>query len=207
MKMQILTIKDLIKKNKIVWICFILLMIIRIILVLVQPTLYSNIDYLSLMVTPGIKLDTINILYVIFQIIFLIYMVYIIYTFELNNSFQNIILRYKSRTWILGKMIVLLIGVSIFKLLNVLIITTIFYSKIVLDINLFWKVIFYSLLLTLIEVTLINVFKNRKILWLIILGFIVCVLYFHFSVILSLILIISLFIFNLILFNLKKFLG
>ena len=208
MKLNLLILNETIKKNK-YWLLFYFLILIIYLIILFLESEYVPITYnhfLELINYPDFKLlnGSYN-LYYIYNYLFFLYLGFKFYYYDLDNSFNNIVIRIDKYKWLFSKLIIFIIFLIIFKLSTSLIIAkflsyyvNINYGDIIIS-------ILYLVTMYLVLVTIINLF-NKKIIIILLLVISSFVITFLLKLNLIYIIILSLLLiaFNFKIINLKK---
>ena len=92
----------IIKKNYKWFIIFLAMIVLNLIFLMVRPeqVKITEMDFFPIIGYPTLNNSFISILLYVYQFVFLIYIVYIFLKDDFDYSFENIILRIDSKTWI-----------------------------------------------------------------------------------------------------------
>lgn len=112
----------------------------------------------------GDNINCFGILILLFQYSISIYFTYLFLNFEIENSFENIILRVNSQNWIKSKMIVLLSCIFIFRIVYSFSIYIIVNNYIELPVNIIFSIIILNFILVLNVMTIFNFGRKNLIL-------------------------------------------
>lgn len=196
----------IIKKNYKWFIIFLAMIVLNLIFLMVRPeqVKITEMDFFPIIGYPTLNNSFISILLYVYQFVFLIYIVYIFLKDDFDYSFENIILRIDSKTWIAYKTIILFLFILIFKIFQYFVAYIYFYDKI----NCHCEYLFYSILLSLLIVTFIifnfNFSKKCNIILSTIEVLIFIVIFIHFNFAIPILIIIAITFFNINYFNFKR---
>lgn len=208
MKLQFNILIAQLKKNWLWILIFILLTILGIIFYYIRPTgiEFKEEDFLMFIAYPSnMNYGTIPLLLLIYQIGLTIYLIYTLYTFELYNSFENVMLRIKQKKWIVNKLITNFLFIIIFKVSQIFIIYILFLKQLSFKYIYLVSPIIYNVILLLLIMTSVNFIKKQNFIFYfipLIIGFLIFV---KFNIWLCLIFIIILLILNIKHFNFKRY--
>lgn len=175
MKIQYQILKKALKKN-LIWLLLLLILVGIYNFINQVKQINPALEFLQIINNSPIKeMNTIEITICLYQIILVIYMTYIIYTYEMNNSFQNILLRINEKKWILSKYLILILFIIFYKIIYIYVAFLEFSNLLSLDIVYFIKSIIFDIVICLTTITCINFIKN-KYLFLFLLTFLVSIL-------------------------------
>lgn len=144
--------------------------------------------------------STINLIY---QYVFSIYFTHICYTYEVTNSFNNVVLRINGHKWIIDKLLVILSSNLLFRIIISILLYLFFINKTTFPFLETIDVILSHLLTTLIIISLHNFVKNKKI-QLILIMLIVPIIVIYTSSPIKVVSIILLLVINYKIFNIKQ---
>ncbi len=196
-------------KKSYLWIIILfLLMILSLIFYSVRPLelKLSSSDFIELISYPRSKnISFVSLLVSIYQIGLTIYYIYIYYSYELENSFDNIVIRSNEKKWIFQKIVGSIIFIILFRLIYTGLLYIYFYEKIPFELNFLVMPIIYHILISLIIITILNYTKFDNGIKLLISVIISFFFFLKFNVLISLFLIIIIIIFNCIFFRFKRY--
>lgn len=207
MKLQRQVLFDVIKKNRL-WInIFLLIISFMVIFYLCLPNRLSDMDKFFIMISypQNFEFDFITILFLTYQIVWAIYLFYLYYTYELEYSFENVILRCDDKKWLLMKFLVLFIFTVLYKTIYTFLIYAFFFKKINFNIDFVIYPIIYSFFLATVLFSCINFVKEQKIFIIIITLVSSYLMFIYFNIWGSIILGLVLLIINFLLFNFKRY--
>lgn len=208
MKIQIYILLQNLKKSWLWIIILMFLMILSLIFYSVRPVgleVSSN-DFIALLGIPLQKQYSFFALLIsIYQMGFTVYFVFIYYSYELDFSFENIILRVNEKKWIFEKIFVCIVFTIIMRLTYTGLTYIYFHNKILFEASFIILPVIYHILISMILITIINFIKldnSLKFFITIILSFLV---FIKFITCIATMLIIILICLNIIHFYFKKY--
>ncbi len=205
MKIQLKILLKILKNNW-KWIAILLfIVILKLTMIMLQPTdaEITYYDFLNLICYPNLK-DTVNILLSLYQIGLYLYLILVFYTYEIEYSFENIILRSNEKKWINFKIITSIVFVIITKTIYILLIYLLF--KIYFPLKIYYLIYpnVFHIISVLSLITFVNIFKNNNKFILILSLIISYLVYKYFYLNISLILIVFIIVMNIWLFRFKR---
>lgn len=208
MKFEIKILKEIIKHNKL-W--FIVLFILSVMCILffsirINPLIFRETDLYAVISYPTKEHSSIiSSLFSIYQIIFTIYLTYVYYTYEINNSFENVILRFSEKRWFVIKSLLFSTFITVFRVLFNLCVYIYFAGHVEFSIDFIISPVCYHLFIVIITMTIINFVNFNKVFELIITFIISYLIFMSFNLEMAIILLFILYIFNLFCFSFKKY--
>lgn len=208
MNIQIKILLYNLKKSWLWIVIFILLVILSIIFYEVRPIsleLQRN-DFINLISYPERNdLNFISLLITIYQIGFIIYYMYIYYCYEIEHSFENIIIRINEKKWIFQKIVSSIIFIIFVRIIYTVVVYMYFQKVLSFELGFIFIPILYYILISMILLTIINFISIDNGIKFLLSFIISCLFFIKFNVYIVLLLIIILINFNLKFFNFKKY--
>lgn len=207
MKKELNLTKEKIKKDKLWLIILFSLLIINFIYCYLEYSDFkiNNEYFLELISYP--LLNNTSELSILFNIYFICYIVYYslsYYNYELENLKEYMIIRDKSKRWLIRKIFSIFTYIIILKILLILLIGIFSNFRYSININYYMITFLYLITISAISITLNNIIKNNTLVTIISI-ILSCILFFKVkNIFLILILLLILFIFNIIFFSFKK---
>lgn len=196
----------IIKKNckwLILFICLILLYFILLFVRSSEIKITEN-DFFPVIGYPMLNNSFVSILLYVYQFVFLIYISYIFFKSDFEHSLENIILRIDSKTWIMQKIIILIIFAITFKAFQFLIGYFYFWNKISCNLTYFLPSLIFSLLVVSFVSFNLNFSKKYNILLLPVEIIMYIYIFVNKNIIFSIFFIIIIFFCNIIFFKFKN---
>lgn len=207
MKKELNLTKEKIKKDKLWLIILFSLLIINFIYYYLEYSDFkiNNEYFLELISYP--LLNNTSELSILFNIYFICYIVYYslsYYNYELENLKEYMIIRDKSKRWLIRKIISIFTYIIILKILLILLIGIFSNFRYSININYYMITFLYLITISAISITINNIIKNNTLVTIISI-ILSCILFFKVkNIYLILILFLILLIFNIIFFSFKK---
>ena len=119
-------------------------------------------------------------IYTLLQLLLNSLIIYRYYTYEVNNSFENVVLRSSDKNWFCYKLIGLLFGVIFVRLVFWALAYLFYHGLITIRLSYFIYPIIHHFLVGIIIITICNLFKNQIMRFILIIIFsILTSIYFH----------------------------
>lgn len=161
MKLQLNVLGETFKKSLVwlgIWLSLIILTII-----FSSSYHFELSSFLSLINFPGhYNYALIEYILIIYQICLITYITYVFYTYELNNSYSNIILRVKKNKWYLTKILMIIFMNIIFSIINFLICYSFLHSFITFKFTYIIMPLIYNISCSFFLILLIELLGNNK---------------------------------------------
>lgn len=208
MKLQLEIMFSVIKKS---WFWFSILFILSAIAIIlfnfnVNSSVPYDVEYLSIIGVPGLKNYDFKVLLIaIYQMFLCVYVIYTFYTYELEKSFDSVVLRADQRKWISNKVVICLLSVIVFRMIYQLLIYCFFIGEVSFSLECFINPILYHLLLSVLVITLLNFFNKISIISYPLSFMVMFLIFSYFNFIVVILLVVILTIINMLLFRFKSY--
>ncbi len=196
----------IIKKNYKWFIIFLFIIFLYFIFLTVRPFVIATSvkDLFPVIGYPSFDNDYIAMILYLYQYVFLMYITYTFFMIDFEHSFDNLILRIDSKTWLLQKMFVITLFIVVFKIIQFIFAYIYFYNTIAFSFEYLFSVIMLSLLIANIVILNLNFSKKNKIIALVVEMIMFFFIFKYFQIIILIPLIIIICLYNFIFFNFKK---
>ncbi len=112
-------------------------------------------------------IDSIELL-LVYKIVLIIFLTYSFYTYEIYYTFDFIFLRIKLKKWIISKLVTSIFLIAMFDLLHVGFVFIMFFKSIDFSLHFIAIQILFDIFLCLVVIFLINVFKNKSVIFILV---------------------------------------